>query len=148
MRNRLRNRNRCRSRKESEHQVFKCKTQPTMPPVEVGCVWGRPLLSQGSEPGRSGLHSVGQLKSGLGKVRQGGADQRCRDVPTGCSGGLAGPGDKQAPTEARLRPEGRTRAKSQRREWSLCVGYQLCRPTAQLRAAKFLSEQTTYGNLI
>lgn len=39
-------------------------------------------------------------------------------------------GDKQAPTEARLRPEGRTRAKSQLTEWSLCVGYRLCRPTA------------------
>lgn len=86
--------------------------------------------SRGSVPVRSGLLLVGQLKSGLGKVQQSGADQRCRDVPMGCSGGLAGPGDKQAPTEARLRPEGRTRAKSQLREWSLCVGYQLCRPTA------------------
>lgn len=101
-----------------------------MAPAKVGCVWGQPPLSQGSVPVGSGLHLVGQLKTALGKAPQSGADQRCRDVPMGCSGGLAGLGDKQAPTEARLRPEGRTRAKSQLREWSLCVGYQLCRPAA------------------
>ncbi|KAK5868324.1 hypothetical protein PBY51_009351 [Eleginops maclovinus] len=33
-------------------------------------------------------------------------------------------GDKPAQTKARLRPEGRTRALSQLREWSLCVAEQ------------------------
>lgn len=75
-------------------------------------------------PVRSCLDLVGQLECVLGKVQQNGADQRCGDAPRGCGGGFGRAEDKQAQTEARLRPEGRTRAKGQLREWSLYAGYQ------------------------
>lgn len=40
----------------------------------------------------------------------------------GCGGGLAEAEDKPAQTKAKLRPEGRSRAPSHLREWSLCAG--------------------------
>ena len=53
---------------------------------------------------------------------QSAADQRCSDAPRGMWWkGLAGSGTSKAQTEARLRPEGRTGARSQLREGSLCV---------------------------
>lgn len=56
-------------------------------------MFGVSLCSQsGSVPVRSSLHLVGQLECVLGRAQQSGADQRCRDAPMGCGGGLAGPG--------------------------------------------------------